>query len=219
MGDTGYPKQYIPLLGAPILAWTMRACAAAEEVARIVLVVASDDVDYCRRQAAGPWRVPKPVTVVAGGESRQQSVWAGIEALPDEVDAVAVHDGVRPLMQPRLMQAVLAAARQYGAATVGVDLKDTVKQVEEGWVVATPPRASLRAVQTPQAFRKQLLRGAHLRALEEGWEGTDDAALVERAGHKVRVVNGSYANIKITTPEDLVVAETLLRARAGAGGL
>lgn len=216
MGTVGQPKQYIPLLGDPILAWTLRACAAAPEVVAIVLVVASADVEYCRQQAADVWHVPKPVHVVAGGASRQESVRAGIAALPDDVGLVAVHDGVRPLMRPRLLQIALDAARHHGAATAAVDLKDTIKQVEDGWVVATPARASLRAVQTPQAFQRSLLEAAHERAVTEHWQATDDAALVERAGHRVRVVDGSYANIKITTPEDLLVAETLLRAATAA---
>lgn len=215
MGDIGQPKQYIPLLGDPILAWTMRACATVSEVVSVVLVVAPEDVEYCQSESDMSWRVNKPVRVVAGGASRQQSVQAGIVALPEAADVVAVHDGVRPLMQPRLLQAVLAAARDHGAATAAVDLKDTVKEVEDGWVVATPNRASLRAVQTPQAFQRELLEQAHAQASAEGWEATDDAALAERAGHPVRIVDGSYANIKITTPEDLLVAETLLRARGG----
>lgn len=212
MGTVGQPKQYIPLLGDPILAWTLRACAAADAVAAIVLVVASEDVSYCQRQANDVWRVAKPVHVVAGGASRQHSVLAGIQALPSDIKLVAVHDGVRPLMQPRLLQVVLAAAQRYGAATAAVGLKDTVKQVQDEWVVATPVRSSLRAVQTPQAFQRSLLVAAHARAAAEQWQATDDAALVERAGQRVRVVDGSYANIKITTPEDLLVAETLLRA-------
>lgn len=213
MGDVGQPKQYIPLLGDPILAWTMRACAAPREVAAIVLVVAPEDVDYCREQAEAVWRVPKPVFVVAGGASRQDSVREGLAALPGGIETVAVHDGVRPLVRPRLLQSVLAAADTYGAATAAVDLKDTVKQVNDGWVEATPDRASLRAVQTPQAFRRELLQEAHGQAQAAGWQGTDDASLVERVGQRVRIVNGSYANIKITTPEDLLVAETLLRVR------
>ncbi len=216
MGDMGQPKQYIPLHGLPILAWTMRACAAVAEVAAIVLVVASEDVAYCQHAARGPWHVHKPVRVVAGGPSRQASVWEGIQAVPPEVDLVAVHDGVRPLMRARLLQAVLDEARQFGAATAAVDVKDTIKHVEDNWVVATPERAALRAVQTPQAFQRQLLEEAHRRARDEGWQATDDAALVERAGFRVRVVEGAYDNIKITTPEDLLIAETLLGMRGGA---
>lgn len=217
MGNGGQPKQYIPLLGDPILAWTLRACAATPGVDAIVLVVADEDVSYCQQQADERWRVSKPVYVVAGGNTRQQSVALGVEALPPSYELVAVHDGVRPLMRPKLLQDVLLAAQQYGAATTAVQLKDTVKHVEDGWVVSTPDRATLRAVQTPQAFQRKLLVSAHKRATAEKWHGTDDATLVERAGHRVRIVTGSYANIKITTPEDLLVAETLLRVTAAGG--
>src|SRR5690606_25153314 len=155
----------------------------------------------------------KPVTVAAGGDSRQQSVRAGLDALRQPVDLVAVHDGVRPLLDPALLERVLSAAWRHGAATVAVPLKDTVKLVDGGWVESTPPRARLRAVQTPQAFRRELLVEAHRRAAAEGAEATDDASLVERAGHRVAVIDGSYSNIKITTPEDLLGAGALLRAR------
>lgn len=213
MGQPGRPKQYIPLLGDPIILWTLRACAAAGPVRELVLVVAPEDVEYCRARLQDAWQVAKPVTVAAGGDSRQQSVRAGLDALRQPVDLVAVHDGVRPLLDPALLERVLSAAWRHGAATVAVPLKDTVKLVDGGWVESTPPRARLRAVQTPQAFRRELLVEAHQRAAAEGAEATDDASLVERAGHRVAVIDGSYSNIKITTPEDLLVAEALLRAR------
>src|SRR5690606_3278205 len=119
-----------------------------------------------------------------------------LHALRQPVDLVAVHDGVRPLLDPALLERVLSAAWRHGAATVAVPLKDTVKLVDGGWVESTPPRARLRAVQTPQAFRRELLVEAHQRATAEGAEATDDASLVERAGHRVAVIDGSYSNIK-----------------------
>lgn len=213
MGQPGQPKQYIPLLGDPIILWTLRACAAAPSVRELVLVAAADDVDFCRARLQDDWRVDKPVTVVAGGNSRQESVRAGLRALSQPVDVVAVHDGVRPLLDPALLERTFAAAWQHGAATAAVPLKDTVKLVESGWVQSTPPRARLRAVQTPQAFRRDLLAEAHDQAAADGWEATDDASLVERAGHDVAIIDGTYSNIKITTPEDLLVAEALLRAK------
>ncbi|MFS8629248.1 MAG: 2-C-methyl-D-erythritol 4-phosphate cytidylyltransferase [Limnochordales bacterium] len=213
MGRLGQPKQFMPLLGDPVILWTLRACAAAPSVSELVLVVAEGDVAYVRARLGGEWQLPKPVTVTAGGASRQQSVYAGLRALAQPVDLVAVHDGVRPLMSPALLERTLAAACEHGAATAAVPLKDTVKLVESGWVQSTPPRARLRAVQTPQAFRRELLLAAHDRAAADGVEATDDAALVERLGQPVAVVEGEYSNIKITTPEDLLVAEALLRAR------
>ncbi|OUN01689.1 MAG: hypothetical protein BAA04_00945 [Firmicutes bacterium ZCTH02-B6] len=212
MGQGGRPKQYLPLLGKPIVRWTLEACAAARCVSRLVLVVAPDDVDVCRRwvaQATGD----KPVYVVAGGSERQESVSRGLAAVGDDVSLVAVHDGVRPLVQPALLDAVVSAAARHGAATAAVPVKDTVKQVRDGWVQATPERASLRLVQTPQAFHRELLIAAHNQARAAGWQATDDAALVERLGHPVAIVDGAYDNIKITTAEDLLLAETLLAAR------
>ena len=150
------------------------------------------------------------MTVAAGGTSRQQSVYAGLRAVTQPVDLVAVHDGVRPLLEPSLLERTLAAAWEHGAATAAVPLKDTVKLVESGWVQSTPPRARLRAVQTPQAFRRNCCWPPTEEAAADGIEATDDASLVERAGHPVAIIDGTYANIKITTPEDLLVAEALL---------
>lgn len=212
MGQAGQPKQYIPLLDRPIIAWTLRACAAAASVAEIVLVVSPEDVAYCRRQVAGPWAVGKPVHVVPGGDSRQASVRAGLAASAADISVVAVHDGVRPILEAALLDEVIGAAARHGAATVAVPVKDTIKHVADGWVQSTPPRRTLRAVQTPQAFRRDLLARAHEKARAAGREGTDDASLVEAMGKSVAVVKGTYANIKITTPEDLLLAETLLRS-------
>ena len=218
MGQGARPKQFLPLFGKPIVRWTVEACAAARSVAQLVLVVAPEDVDACRSWISDA--TEKPVQVVAGGDERQVSVQRGLAAVPASVPLVAVHDGVRPLVQPALLDQVVAAAARHGAATAAVPLKDTVKQVRDGWVQITPDRASLRAVQTPQAFRRDLLVEAHTRAQADRWLATDDAALVERLGHPVAVVDGAYDNIKITTPEDLLLAETLLRARVrpAAGG-
>ena len=212
MGPGGRPKQYLPLLGKPIVRWTLEACAAARSVAQLILVVAPGDVDACTQWLLTvPW--DKPVQVVAGGAERQESVARGLAAVAADVSLVAVHDGVRPLLEPALLDAVLAAAARHGAATAAVPVKDTVKQVRDGWVEATPDRASLRLVQTPQAFHRALLVEAHRQAQAAGWQATDDAALVERLGHGVAVVEGAYDNLKITTAEDLLLAETLLSAR------
>ncbi|MBO8141264.1 MAG: 2-C-methyl-D-erythritol 4-phosphate cytidylyltransferase [Firmicutes bacterium] len=213
MGQAGRPKQYLPLFGKSILRWTMEACAASRAVRELILVVAAEDAASFQAELATRRPLDKPVRVVPGGPERQDSVRAGLAAVGRGTDVVAVHDGVRPLVKPALLDAVLAAAARHGAATAAVPLKDTVKLVEGPWVQATPERERLRLVQTPQAFRRELLEDAHFRAVREGWRATDDATLVERAGHPVAVVEGAYDNIKITTPEDLLLAETLLRAR------
>src|SRR5690606_15441554 len=206
MGQGARPKQYLPLFGKPIVRWTLEACAAARSVAQLILVAAPEDVDACQAWLGGDMG-GKPLVVVAGGDERQESVSRGLAAVPAHLRLVAVHDGVRPLLAPALLDEVVAAAARHGAATAAVPLKDTVKQVRDGWVQATPERASLRAVQTPQAFRRDILVEAHARARAEGWRATDDAALVERLGHRVAIVPGAYDNLKITTAEDLLLAE------------
>jgi 2-C-methyl-D-erythritol 4-phosphate cytidylyltransferase len=151
------------------------------------------------------------VVLVAGGEERQDSVRRGLEALGD-ADVVLVHDAARPLVPRRVIDAVIDATLRSGAAVPVVPVADTVKRVEsDGAVGETLPRDDLRLAQTPQGFRTGLLRAAYARAEREGFRGTDDASVVERAGGRVVVVPGSPRNLKITTPEDLRLAEALLR--------
>jgi 2-C-methyl-D-erythritol 4-phosphate cytidylyltransferase len=204
------PKQFLRLGGVPILALTVRHFARRVDVAEIVVAAPEALAAYTTRllaQHIGPARV----TVVAGGAQRQDSVWAGLAAVPASRDVVVVHDAVRPFITPALVGAVVGAARRSGAAICALPIVDTVKRVHDGIVEATVDRAGLWAVQTPQAFRTALLREAHDKARRDGIVGTDDAMLVERLGHPVRVVPGLPANVKITTPEDL------RRARRQAG--
>lgn len=141
--------------------------------------------------------------VVSGGPTRQESVRIGLEAVSGDVDVVVVHDGVRPLITRRLLDAVVRAATESGAAICALPITETVKRVRDGFVAATLDRSDLWAVQTPQAYRTAVLREAHARARRDGVTGTDDAMLVERLGHAVRVVPGLPTNVKITTPADL----------------
>ena len=144
-----------------------------------------------------------PLTVVAGGRTRQDSVWLALQAAPDDVEIIVVHDAVRPMITRRLVDTVVRAAAAEGAAICALPLTETVKRVRAERVEATLDRSELWAVQTPQAFRADLLREAHEKARRDGVVGTDDAMLVERLGHPVRVVRGLAENVKITTPEDL----------------
>jgi 2-C-methyl-D-erythritol 4-phosphate cytidylyltransferase len=204
------PKQFLRLGGVPILALTVRHFARRVDVAEIVVAAPEALAAYTTRllaQHVGAARV----TVVAGGAQRQDSVWAGLAAVPASRDVVVVHDAVRPFITPALVGAVVVAARRTGAAICALPIVDTVKRVHDGIVEATVDRAGLWAVQTPQAFRTALLREAHDKARRDGIVGTDDAMLVERLGHPVRVVPGLPANVKITTPDDL------RRARRQAG--
>ncbi len=204
------PKPFVPLAGRPLLAHTLARLERVPLVEAIVVVVAEDQVEACRSEVIRPFGLARVAAVVPGGAERQDSVRAGLAALPDWADVVLVHDGARPLVPPEVVEAVARAAAASGAATAAVRPKDTVRD-DAG---RTLDRARLWLVQTPQGFRPALLREAHVRAAADGHTGTDDASLVERLGRAVAVVPGSYRNLKITTREDLAVAEALLAEEA-----
>lgn len=211
----GINKVFLELLGEPILCHTLRAFAALPEVQELIVVTGREEVGPLRRLLADTIGIGpvEAIKVVEGGSERQYSVWNGLKASSEESDVVLVHDAARPLVSRATIEAVIAAARRYGAAIAAVPEKNTVKVVEDGIVTATPDRAKLWAVQTPQGFSRSLLVAANEKAEADGFLGTDDASLVERYGAKVHVVMDSYENIKVTTPEDLVVAEALLQKR------
>ena len=203
-------KPFVRLAGRPLLCWTLRALEASRLVERIVLVVHPDDIRPAGRMVRR-FRLRKVGRIVAGGSSRSDSVWRGIQALPAGTEWVLVHDGARPLVSPALVEETLKAAREHGAAIAAVPVVPTIKQAEGGWVTRTLDRTHLWAVQTPQAFRLGLLRKAHERGRARKIRPTDDAALVEAMGRPVRIVLGSERNLKVTTPEELLIAGALLR--------
>ncbi|ANE46759.1 2-C-methyl-D-erythritol 4-phosphate cytidylyltransferase [Paenibacillus swuensis] len=204
-------KQYLRLNGKPILVHTLEVFNRMQDVDEVVLVVGADDVERCETYVRD-FGLTKVKHVIAGGSERQHSVYQGLAAL--NTDWVLVHDGVRPLIREEDALRCLQGARQSGAAVLAVPVKDTIKIVNEvGVITTTPDRKSLWAIQTPQAFRRLALMAAHEDAAGEGFLGTDDAMLAERAGTEVHVVEGDYTNIKITTPEDLDWAEYLLGKR------
>ena len=201
------PKQYLSLRGAPLIVYTLRALA--RRVDGMVVAVPADRLEATRRLFARH-RVPRVLGIVAGGAERQESVWNGLQHVPPETRWVIVHDAARPFVTASLVERVLAAARRHGAATCGLAVRETVKRVRGPLVDATLDREGLWLAQTPQAFRRELLREAHDRARRDGYTGTDDAALVERLGARVAMVEGLPQNIKITTPEDLKIARRWL---------
>ncbi|MFN8640818.1 MAG: 2-C-methyl-D-erythritol 4-phosphate cytidylyltransferase [Candidatus Binatia bacterium] len=210
--DAGMPKAFVPLAGVPLFVRSVRAMLAAA-VDRLVVVAPPDAVAEADRllQMAGPYRLTP--RLVAGGAERQDSVRNGLAAIGD-AELVAVHDAARPFVTASVVDAAIDAAERHGAAIVAIPATDTVKIVDaEGWIEATPPRAYTWLAQTPQVFRADLLRAAHA-AAGGGLPATDDAALVERLGHRVRVVAGSADNRKITTPDDRAWAEWQLRRSA-----
>ncbi len=204
------PKQFVRFGATPILAVTVGRFAGHPAVAAVVVAAPPLFVARTRRILA-PLARRVPLIVVAGGRTRQDSVWLALQAVLDDAAVVVVHDGVRPLITRRLIDAVVAAAAETGAAICGLPITETVKRVRGDLVEATLDRSELWTVQTPQAFRADLLREAHEKARRDGVVGTDDAMLVERLGHPVRVVRGLLENIKITTPEDLRRAQSLRR--------
>lgn len=206
----GPKKQYRLLAGRPVLVHTLETFEGSSLVGGVVLVVAAGEEAWCRAHIVRRYGCTKVMAVVPGGATRQESVWRGLQVLPP-CELVLVHDGVRPFVTPEQIAELAAAAREWGAATLAVPPKDTVKLAStDGNATSTLPRERLWLVQTPQVFRRELLCAAHRLAREQGFQGTDDTSLVEFAGHPVRLVHGSYRNIKITTPEDFAYAEALL---------
>ncbi|HVP30641.1 MAG TPA: 2-C-methyl-D-erythritol 4-phosphate cytidylyltransferase [Myxococcota bacterium] len=208
------PKAFVPLAGRTLLARSLAAMACVPEIDLVVPVVAADALE--RFAALAPERagIAKLGAAVAGGRERQDSMAAGLAALPPDVGFVAVHDAARPLVRAADVTRVVAAARETGAALLVTPVTDTVKRVRGGLVVETPERSECFAAQTPQVFRLDLLREALAKARAEGVVATDDAQLVERLGGAVRAVEGDPTNRKITRPADLAWAELELARRA-----
>lgn len=194
------PKQFLALAGGSILAATVRHFARHPAIDGVLVAAPAAHVERATRALRGFWGV---AAVVPGGQTRQESVWLALRAAPDDADFVVVHDAVRPFITRALIDAVVGAARMAGAAICALPVTETVKRVRGDEVEATIDRTGLWTVQTPQAFRADLLREAHEKARRDGVVGTDDAALVERLGHPVKVIRGLEGNLKITTPEDL----------------
>lgn len=206
-------KQFLSLLGEPILAHTIQVFQASEYVQEIVIAGAKDDIPLIE-EIIRAHCFDKVRAVPPGGAVRQESVFTGVQALSAAVQRVVVHDGARPLLTLGGFRRFLEEAAGFEAAIMTIPLKDTVKKVDaSGWVTETPVREHLRAVQTPQIFERALLEKAHRLAQEQGFVGTDDASLVEWLGYPVKVLAGSADNIKVTTPDDLWLAERILKSR------
>jgi len=207
------PKQFLRVRGVPLLARTLMAVRAAGEIQTLILVVPAGQEDRCRDEILLPFGLSVD-GLVTGGEDRQASVFAGVQAAPAETDLILVHDGARPFVTPEIIRQAIAAAAEVGGAVVALPVTDTIKRADGDLRVReTPSREQLWAAQTPQVFRAGLFREAHARALAEGFRGTDDSALVERLGGPIRLVQGSRENLKITTPADVMLAELLLARR------
>lgn len=210
----GEDKLYMDLGGMPVLARTLMAFDECDFVDEIVLVTREDSLErageLCRR-----YHIRKAEKIMIGGATRTESVLAGVSAIKRDAGIVLIHDGARPLVTRDVIYDAMHTAAMYQCAAPAIPVTDTVKQAENGVVIATPNRESLSAVQTPQAFVPELLKAALTKAVRDGISYTDDCAAVEALGCRVRLSKGSAENIKITLPVDIPTAEAILRARHG----
>jgi 2-C-methyl-D-erythritol 4-phosphate cytidylyltransferase len=206
-------KTFLPVAGRPLVLRTLDRFFSTNSIEQVVLVVAEKDIRYSQELLQGDSNLShRPWLLQAGGESRQASVRHGLERLGSDCEIVAIHDGARPFVSAELIDRCVDEARRSGAAVIGLPVRDTIKVVsEDHWVKTTPPRNSLWEIQTPQVFRKEIIVEAHRWGRGQAIEATDDAMLVEQMGQPVFLLEGERTNIKITVPEDFLLAEALLR--------
>ena len=205
------PKHFIRLEDKPVLAYTLDVFERCPDVNQVLVVSRSGEENYCLKEVVEKYGYKKVLKIVIGGDRRQDSVYNGIKELDEDTDIVLVHDGVRPFVsQNTLSEAIKLAIFADGVVTA-VPVKDTIKYVgDDGIIRATPDRSSLWHAQTPQVFKRRILEEAYVRAYNDKYSGTDESSLVERLGYKVKIVEGTADNIKITTKEDLLFAEVIL---------
>lgn len=204
-------KQFIDIDNKPVLAHTLKKFEESSYIDEIILISKEEEVEYCRKEIVKKYDFKKIKKIIKGGKERQDSVYNGILALNERCDIVLTHDGARPFVRKENIEDGIRGVLEHGACVIGVPVKDTIKVIdEEENIHHTPKRSMLWAAQTPQCFWKRLLQKGYEYAIDEGIIGTDDSSLVEKAGYNVKMIMGNYDNIKITTPEDLVIAESLL---------
>jgi 2-C-methyl-D-erythritol 4-phosphate cytidylyltransferase len=206
-------KPYISLLGQPILAHTLKVLNSVSAINQIIVPVYPGEENFCEKEVVKKMSLTTEVKIVAGGETRQESVRKALEFLPGSCDTVLIHDSARPLISRSMIEDSIEATKTKRATAMGVPVKDTITIVskDDQTIAKTLARDSLYLIQTPQTFERDLIVNAHQIALHDGFKGTDDASLVERLGIPVTVITGSYTNIKITTKEDLLSAEAIMR--------
>lgn len=207
----GYNKVLTPVAGKPVIEWTLNSFVSSKLIDSLVLVISPEDGEAMQK-ICRPYINQMDITLAKGGADRQDSVYNGIKALPDSIELVLVHDGARPFVDKGIIERSILCAREYGAACAGMPVTDTIKIIDSNkTILSSPDRSLLWSAQTPQAFKFQIISESYQRAYEKGLRGTDDAGLVEAAGYKVIMFEGSTRNIKLTSAEDLLFAEQLLR--------
>ncbi|MFC1814382.1 2-C-methyl-D-erythritol 4-phosphate cytidylyltransferase [Thermodesulfobacteriota bacterium] len=210
MGNT-ISKQYLRLGERPILGHTLMTIDACQLVDKIYLVVPAGDFDFCRQNIIAPLKLSKEIKLVPGGAARQDSVYNGLLKIEEKAGIVVIHDGVRPFVLPEQLAMCINGAKESGACILGIPAVDTLKKVNEaGFIKATIGREGVWHAQTPQAFKFDLIIKAHKKARQAGYVASDDALLVERLGEKITMLAGSIYNIKITTKEDLLLAQAII---------
>lgn len=205
------PKQFMDFRGQPLFMWPLEILAGHPRIENIVVVTVADKVLVVEKIIAEA-QLSKKIRVIGGGATRQESVWCGLRSLAREIaedSLVIVHDAARPFLTTEIIDATISGAEETGACTTGIPVSDTIKSVRAGLIESTLDRTHLISVQTPQAGRLDWMLDAHEKARKKGLATTDDAALLEAAGHKVKVVPGSSCNLKVTNNDDLVLAEAL----------
>lgn len=210
----GADKLFLPMAGIPVIVRTLLQFQACDSVDEIIIVTREDKLtevaDYCKR-----YGINKTTKILQGGKERVESSAAGVFAADRHSSYIAISDGARPLVSPELIAATVAAAKKYGAAAPAVPVKDTIKTAENGVVVDTPDRSKLFAIQTPQVFEAEIIKGALTKAIRDKTPVTDDCSAVEAMGYPVHLVEGSYRNIKITTQEDMIISQAYLAEMRG----
>jgi 2-C-methyl-D-erythritol 4-phosphate cytidylyltransferase len=208
----GTNKSLVSLGGKPLLLWALETLGSLSEIEEIIPVLKESDMNDAV-ELFERFEIPKVKKIAPGGRERQDSVFHGLNLVEEKECTVLVHDGARPLIETNVIRSAISQLEDYDGVVVGVPLKDTVKEAVEGVVQKTLRRESLWSIQTPQIFPYERIYRAYEKAMGESFYSTDDSALVERYGGRIKVVKGSYTNIKITTPEDLRVAELFLEMR------
>lgn len=208
---TEISKQFLPLGGKEILAHTVQKFEKAKNIRDIILVTGADSLQDVQEMAQ-EYGWEKIVSIVAGGKERHDSVWNGLQQVAADTEIILIHDGVRPFVTEDILNISIETALEMGGCVAGVPAKDTIKVCDgENIAIATPDRNALWQIQTPQTFRKERIVKAYEQAKEDGFVGTDDASFAEHCGYPVKVIMGSYRNIKITTKEDLIIGEAFLK--------
>jgi 2-C-methyl-D-erythritol 4-phosphate cytidylyltransferase len=205
-------KQFLLLQNKPVIVHVLEAFEKCSEIDEIIVVAASDELQYFQINIIDKFNFNKVKGVIAGGLERQQSAYNGLKSISQDCEIVLIHDGARPFVSQQTIIDCINGARIYGAVSAGMPSKDTIKLVDENdMVTLTPPRDRVWQTQTPQAFKRTLIIEAHEIAQNKGITATDDTMLVEMLGYQVKMLAGSYENIKITTPDDLLLGEQLIK--------